>query len=898
MSKLKIKKSLQTQIQKFVRTLCSGEGPISLVSIDPTGDSGIDSKTFRPVEINAITDWVMRQNLCPDQGGLARNVFYRVNAISPSSSAKAARDGDVTGVRALWVDLDPSKADMPRDTAAKHTEMERRKTQLVERARETCARLKESNIEPSIAALTGNGVQLLWLLGPEATDPATAKELNRRLSSALGGDSAVISPSHLLRLPGTINYPTPQKARSGCTEAQGRLVRCEAKLYENPLELVSKIELKLGKVKSSGIENRSTKCAQISPREKTARTSDRDQALRRSLTLDDIILSLSQTPALDIDSFDHPVIARLNNALTRNANLRRRWVGETDGLTSSSGTYRSELDYAVATCLAWEDFDADEIAFVLRDVFEHGRGEDGRATYFAQTAHKAVTSVREEQSKWKGQHIFPTIDEAVDALNTRFFIVSYANANYVFDVSTGLSQKLAIFHESLAEYRVAGERQSATRIWALDGRRRRYADVVLDPSNPHGPISKNGFEVFNLWRGRLIEHAIDRVGKDAARTHGFKRIEHFLRVVVCKNDTRKYDWLLNWLAHLVQFPEDKPGVALLLKGLEGAGKSIVSDHILRHLVSHRSNVRPSEPAMGYFAAEGTAKELLGSFNDQEFGNFVTLLDEAFYAGDKATARAIKAKFTTEWVTLNRKYEAKLRVQSYTRFVLTGNDVRLVRADMDSRRFTIFDVSSTYKDNKQYFSALRSALTDRHDPEMPGPETMAFFTFLNEFKVDAVLAHSPLLTDELYQERLQTFEDTQLGGFLTALLQQCNTEVDFGLSLPVHSPSNEDQRAWARRIPKSNLYEAYLATSPHGFRLRYTEFFKEIEKLFDQLHLPYKCVKARTPKHLGRGVSPVPCIDLPPLSVLRAALHIDDETGASDRAVEDLDWDTPPHIGTH
>jgi hypothetical protein len=76
-----------------------------------------------------------------------------------------------------------------------------------------------------------------------------------------------------------------------------------------------------------------------------------------------------------------------------------------------------------------------------------------------------------------------------------------------------------------------------------------YSSVAFDPR----PQST---EVLNLWR----PHAIQPV------PGCFALIEAFLFEIICDGDLCSYNYLLYYLAHMLQKPEEKPMVAIILLG--------------------------------------------------------------------------------------------------------------------------------------------------------------------------------------------------------------------------------------------------------------------------------------------------------------------------------------------
>ena len=79
-----------------------------------------------------------------------------------------------------------------------------------------------------------------------------------------------------------------------------------------------------------------------------------------------------------------------------------------------------------------------------------------------------------------------------------------------------------------------------------------YKSVAFDPR----PQPK---EVLNLWR----PHAVP------PKQGCYALIHEFLFEIICDDDVGKYSYLCNYLAHMLQKPEEKPMVAVILPGGTG-----------------------------------------------------------------------------------------------------------------------------------------------------------------------------------------------------------------------------------------------------------------------------------------------------------------------------------------
>jgi hypothetical protein len=96
--------------------------------------------------------------------------------------------------------------------------------------------------------------------------------------------------------------------------------------------------------------------------------------------------------------------------------------------------------------------------------------------------------------------------------------------------------------------------------WLRHPQRRQYDGVVFDPSGrpPAGCL--------NLWRGFGVD--------PAPGDWGLMR-QHIL-TVICRNDPVVGDYFLNWLARMVQHPDEPGEVALVIRSdEEGTGKGIL-----------------------------------------------------------------------------------------------------------------------------------------------------------------------------------------------------------------------------------------------------------------------------------------------------------------------------------
>jgi hypothetical protein len=223
--------------------------------------------------------------------------------------------------------------------------------------------------------------------------------------------------------------------------------------------------------------------------------------------------------------------------------------------------------------------------------------------------------------------------------------------------------------------------RSAGEVWIKHPRRRQYmGGEVFDPRNDHRP------DQFNRWRG----WGVQPVKGD------WSLMREHIRAVVCGGDQTIYDYVIRWLARMLQYPWLVGEVILVLRGDEGAGKGILGWWLMRVAGSH-----------GYYISD--TEHLTGRFNDHLFGKVFMFADEAFFAGDKASAGKLKALATEPEQAYEAKGRPLFRGRNAAHVLMTTNNRWVVPASLDSRRWCVLDVSGARLNDRAYFNAIGAEL---------------------------------------------------------------------------------------------------------------------------------------------------------------------------------------------
>lgn len=207
---------------------------------------------------------------------------------------------------------------------------------------------------------------------------------------------------------------------------------------------------------------------------------------------------------------------------------------------------------------------------------------------------------------------------------------------------------------------------------------------------------------------------------------------YHLRMVICSNDLTANNYVLGFLAHLVQKPMEKPGVAIVLKSVEGTGKGAFFEALKRVFGTHASQING-------------AYQLTGRFNSVVANQQLVFADEVNLT-DPRTADKIKGLITEPRVCLERKGIDPIHVPSYVRFIFASNHDQVLKAGERERRFIVLDVSDKHIQDKIYFDRYWDWL------ENGGPASLLYF--LTHYDLSRFDPRRAPITKALLDEKLQ------------------------------------------------------------------------------------------------------------------------------------------------
>lgn len=198
----------------------------------------------------------------------------------------------------------------------------------------------------------------------------------------------------------------------------------------------------------------------------------------------------------------------------------------------------------------------------------------------------------------------------------------------------------------------------------------------------------------NLWRGFQI------TPKEISDTSEIQIFLDYLLKALCSNNKSMYSYLVNYLAHMVQFPEQIPRVAVVMPGLQGVGKnSLIA--VLQRFFSYEN----------FFAIANTS-QITGKFNKQLEAKLMVFANEAVFSFDKSGSGVLKSMITDSTITIEEKGKTPYMVDNYMRlFIATNFEDQSCWIEDNDRRYFVLDTSPVFMGDTEFWDDYYSQISN-------------------------------------------------------------------------------------------------------------------------------------------------------------------------------------------
>lgn len=176
-------------------------------------------------------------------------------------------------------------------------------------------------------------------------------------------------------------------------------------------------------------------------------------------------------------------------------------------------------------------------------------------------------------------------------------------------------------------------------------------------------------------------------------------LARFLRDIICGGDAVVCEYFLQFIAHMLQHPQVKPGIMPVMLGGQGTGKGT--------LFALLRAIWPSTTLL-----VGDVDHVTGGFNSVLECVYIVCLDEAIFRGDRKALDRMKSLITEPEITIEAKFQPRRSLRSFHRFFAASNHQHFAHVEADDRRFLFMRVSESRKCDFDYFDSIHAAIDDQ------------------------------------------------------------------------------------------------------------------------------------------------------------------------------------------
>lgn len=278
-------------------------------------------------------------------------------------------------------------------------------------------------------------------------------------------------------------------------------------------------------------------------------------------------------------------------------------------------------------------------------------------------------------------------------------------------------------------------------LWLRHAERRDYMGVTFVPEefrDGHFVPPRLPNSWYNLWKGYSVQPA---PFYDDYRDHvkHFQTFHDHMLKNVGRGIVEHGKFVMAWFARMIQRPLERHGVGLVLRGLQGTGKSTPGDIIGGLLPQH-------------YALIDHPEHLVGKFNPHMVKCLFLQADEGFWAGDKTAEGRLKGLLTSKFHMVEKKGVDPVQLDNYIHLMVTSNNSWVVPAGLEERRWAVFDCGNGNIQDEVFFKRMYE--------ELDGGGREHLLSYLLRFPIHEVNLKDLPRTQALFEQKVASMTEVQ------------------------------------------------------------------------------------------------------------------------------------------
>lgn len=332
---------------------------------------------------------------------------------------------------------------------------------------------------------------------------------------------------------------------------------------------------------------------------------------------------------------------------------------------------------------------------VFKDMFLHTSFRVGIITSLRQAYNKEKHKKKKEILKFAMLKYFDRFFLTLNSTKIEVIELVYDDQNRLVDYIRRSKQETDKLCANALWTGGDGKMTGAFGMWWVWDLKNTYDRLVYKPNGVIGPRE------FNLFLGFKVDLEYDWKNYEVDKTKIEKMLFH-IEQVICNGDEVVFVYFMKWLKVML-IEKRKTGICPVMIGGQGLGKGAFLENFLGDLLI--GGDVDGKRSKGSYCMLGNMNDLLGQFNQLSVNRFFINLNEAGSGSGYKQAGLLKTLITDKTMRWEQKGLDTLVIQNLLNLIISGNEEKPIKTDMDDRRYLIMIINEMFKQNKDYFRAL-------------------------------------------------------------------------------------------------------------------------------------------------------------------------------------------------
>ncbi len=202
--------------------------------------------------------------------------------------------------------------------------------------------------------------------------------------------------------------------------------------------------------------------------------------------------------------------------------------------------------------------------------------------------------------------------------------------------------------------------------------------------------------VFNFFRGYQYSTL------ETVKTEVIQPFLDHIHDIIADGDENVYTYIIKWIASVLQTPNHKTEIALVLLGRQGTGKNVFTNAICELMSRYAlKNCEHIENIVGKFNATLENKKLI-ILNEVESADTSKHLN----------SDVLKSLITDKFMTINEKNIPVREAENVANFIICSNHNTPIKIEDSDRRYMVTRTNDKFAGNRAHFKAM----TEKFTPE--------------------------------------------------------------------------------------------------------------------------------------------------------------------------------------